>query len=73
MNLLFYLMLTKSSHKNHPTPGQSADSDSGGGEFYHDEPPDGKGKGEPDGDGVDHDAEVGMEQEENCPVLRKLK
>ena len=39
----------------------------------HDVPPDGEGEGEPDGHRVDHDAEVGMEQEENCPVLRKLK
>ena len=66
-------MLTKSSQKNHPTPGQSADSDGGGGEFYHDEPPDGKGEGEPDGDGVDHDGEVCVEQEEHRPRLGKLK
>ena len=36
-------------------------------ELDHDEPPDGEGESEPDGDGVDHDGEVGMEEHEQAP------
>ena len=54
-------------------PGDGTEADCYDGELDHDEPPDGKGEGQPDGDSVDHDAEVGVEQEEDCPGMRKLK
>ena len=38
-----------------------------------DEPPDGKGEGEPDGDGVYHQCEVGVEEHEDSPRERVLK
>ena len=34
---------------------------------YHDEPPDGEAEGEPDADGVDDDAEVGVEPHDRSP------
>ena len=42
-------------------------------ELDHDEPPDGQGEGQPDGHRVDHDAEVGVEQEEISPGEGKLR
>ena len=33
-----------------------------GGEPDHQQPPDGQGEGQPDGDGVDHDGEVVMKE-----------
>ena len=38
-----------------------------GGELGHDQPPDGQGEGQPDGHCVDHDGEVGVEQQEDPP------
>ena len=38
---------------------------------YHDEPPDGEAEGEPDADGVDHDAEVGVEPDDGRPERRR--
>ena len=73
MDFLFYLMLTESSQKNHPAPGQSADSDSGGGEFDHDEPPDGEGKRQEDGHSVDEVAEVHVELHKIAPALGELQ
>ena len=35
---------------------------------YHDEPPDGEAEGEPDADGMDHDAEVSVEPNDRRPV-----
>ena len=37
------------------------------------EPPDGERESEPDGDRVDHDGEVGVEQHEETPRGRKLR
>ena len=34
---------------------------------YHDEPPDCEAEGEPDADGVDDDAEVGVEPDDGRP------
>ena len=34
---------------------------------YHDEPPDGEAEGEPDADGMDHDAEVSVEPHDRRP------
>ena len=42
------------------------------GELDHDEPPDGEAEGEPDGDCVDHYAEVDMELEEDRPAQGEL-
>ena len=42
-------------------------------ELDHDEPPDGQHQGVPDRYCVDKDGEVSMKQEENSPVVRKLK
>ena len=39
----------------------------------HDEPPDGEGEGEPDGNSVDHQGEVGVEEHEDSPLERILK
>ena len=41
-------------------------------ELDHDEPPDGEGQGEEDGDGVDHHREVDVEQHEDSPTKRHL-
>lgn len=43
------------------------------GELDHDEPPDGQGQGEPDGDGVDVVAEVHVEQHKVAPSLGQLE
>ena len=37
------------------------------------EPPNGERESEPDGDGVDHDGEVGMEEHEQAPREAKLR
>ena len=39
----------------------------------HDQPPDGEGEGKPDGDGVYHQCEVGVEEHEDSPRERVLK
>ena len=67
------VLLTIAKDQDGLTPGDGADADCKNGELDHDEPPDGQGEGQPDGDSVDHDAEVGVEQEEDCPGVRKLK
>ena len=69
----FQGVLTKSGSQYKFAPLQGANPDSCGGEPDHDEPPDGQTEGQPDGDGVDHDAEVDVEQEEDCPAHGKLK
>ena len=60
-------LLTKSSSQYKFAPLQGANPDSRGGEPDHDEPPDCETEGQPDGDCVDHDGEVGVEQQENAP------
>ena len=40
-----------------------------GGELDHDEPPDSQRQCQPDGDSVDHDTEVGVEQKKYCPSM----
>ena len=66
-------MLTISTHKKKNYSLSSAEVDSLGGEPDHDEPADGQGEGQPDGNCVDHDAEVGVEEQKGCPSERKLK
>ena len=66
------LFLTKSSSQYKFAPLQGANPDSRGGEPDHDEPPDGEAEGEPDGDCVDHYAEVDMELEEDRPAQGEL-
>ena len=41
-------------------------------ELDHDEPPDGEGKREVDGDVVDHHREVDVEEHEEAPAQRHL-
>ena len=41
-------------------------------ELDHDEPPDGEGKREEDGDVVDHHGEVDVEEHEDSPTKRHL-
>ena len=65
--------LTVTKDQDGLAPGDGAQADCQDGELDHDEPPDGKGKGQPDRHSVDHDAEVGVEQKKDCPGIRKLK
>ena len=67
------LFLTKSSSQYKFAPLQGANPDSRGGEPDHDEPPYCQTESQPDGDGVDHYAEVDVEQEEDGPAHGKLK
>ena len=39
----------------------------------HDVPPDGETQGQPDGDGVDHQREVDVEEDHHAPTVAKLK
>ena len=39
----------------------------------HDVPPDGETQGQPDGDSVDHQREVDMEQDHHAPAIAQLK
>ena len=64
---------TVSKDQNSFTSCDGAEADSQSGELDHDEPPDGQGEGQPDGDCVDHDAEVGVEKEKDCPSKRELQ
>ena len=66
-------MLTISKSKKKKDPFDGAEVDCLCGELDHYEPADGQREGEPDGDGVDHDAEVSVEQQKGCPSERKLK
>ena len=66
------LLLTKARHQEKFTSFLGADPDGRGGEPDHDEPPDGEAEGEPDGDCVDHYAEVDMELEEDRPAQGEL-
>ena len=67
------LCLTKSSSQYKFAPLQGANPDSRCGEPDHDEPPDCQAEGQPDGHGVDHYAEVDVEQEEDGPAHGELK
>ena len=53
--------LTISTNQNIDAPRYGAEADCQSWELDHDEPADGQGEGQPDGDCVDHDAEVGVE------------
>ena len=53
--------LTISTNKKTRYPWDGAEVDCNGRELDHDEPADGQGEGQPDGDCVNHDAEVGVE------------
>ena len=55
------MKFTVSKTQDHFTLLDRAETDGHGGELDHDEPPDGKGEGEPDGHRVDEDAEVHVE------------
>ena len=63
---------TEACSKEQFAPFLGTDPDGGGGEPDHDEPPDGEAECQPDGDRVDHDAEVDMEQQEHRPAQREL-
>ena len=39
----------------------------------HDVPPDGETQGQPDGDSVNHQREVDMEQDHHSPAIAQLK
>ena len=67
------MKFTVSKTQDHFTLLDRAETDGHGGELDHDEPPDGKGEGEPDGHRVDEDTEVHVEQEEVAPTFRELK
>ena len=63
----WWLELTIAKSQDSLASWQCAQPAGNGGELDHQEPPDGKAEGEPDGHGVDHDGEVGVKQEENSP------
>ena len=72
-NVQNIVSFTKSSSQYKFAPLQGANPDSRGGEPDHDEPPDGQAEGQPDGDCVDHYAEIYVEQQEDGPAHGKLK
>ena len=67
------MSLTISWYQNRFAPTDGAEADWQCGELDHDEPPDGQGEGEKYGHSVDHDAEVAVEQEKDCPSIGKLE
>ena len=67
------MILTVSKSQDNFTLVNGAEGDCHGGELDHDEPPDGQGQGEPDGDGVDVVAEVHVEQHKVAPSLGQLE
>ena len=56
-----FVFPTKACSQEELAPLLGTDPDGGGWELDHNEPPDGEAEGQPDGDSVDHYAEVDME------------
>ena len=67
MQVLDKVVVTVAKGQEDPAVRHGAQGHCHGAELDHDEPPDGKGEGQPDGHRVDHDGEVGVEQQENTP------
>ena len=67
-----FVFPTKACSQEELAPLLGTDPDGGGWELDHNEPPDGEAEGQPDGDSVDHYAEVDMEQQEHRPAKREL-
>lgn len=59
--------LTVGGDQDHVAPGHGAVDGRQGVELDHDEPPHGQGEGQPDGHGVNHDAEVDVEPDDGRP------
>ena len=62
-------VLTKTKEEDDLAPCHRAEGGRLGGELDHDEPPDSQRQCQPDGDSVDHDTEVGVEQKKYCPSM----
>ena len=66
--LRIFLTVSKNEHKF--TVVQGAEGNSGARKLDHDEPPNGQGQGQEDGDSVDEVAEVAVKQHEVAPAFR---